>query len=220
MSSRSLELTPKLYDYLLSVSVTETEAQSSLREETAKLSSAAMQISPEQGQFMALLIQLMQAKRCLEIGTFTGYSALSVAQALPENGELISCDHDHRWQGIAERHWQKAGVAHKIQFKLAKALVSLDQLIKDDQSESFDFAFIDADKGSYDAYYERCLILVRKGGLIAIDNVLWGGAVADPNDQEETTKAIRAFNIKLKLDSRIKLCMVPIGDGLSLALKS
>ncbi len=219
MSNKTLKLNAKLHEYLLSLSLSETKAQQSLRTETAKLDSAAMQISPEQGQFMSLLIELMQAKFVLEIGTFTGYSALCMALALPENGRLITCDHDHRWIEMAQAHWQQDQVAHKIQFKLGSALKSLDELIEAGEENTFDFAFIDADKGRYDHYYERCLRLVRSGGLIVLDNVLWGGAVADPNDQDETTLSIRKINSKLKADSRIKLSMIPIGDGLSLALK-
>jgi len=219
MSNQTLSLTPTLYQYLLSVSLEESEAQVSLRRETAKLSSCAMQISPEQGQFMTLLLQLMSAKRVLEVGTFTGYSALCLARALPEGGEVITLDHDHRWIGMAEAHWQQAGVAEKIHFKWGPALASLDQLILDNQANTFDVAFIDADKGRYDQYYERCLNLVRAEGLILIDNVLWAGRVADPLDQDETTLSIRRFNLKLKSDPRIQLSMLPIGDGLSLALK-
>ena len=209
----------KLYEYLLKVSLHETDVQRSLRAETALLNSAAMQISPEQGQFMALLIQLMQAKRVLELGTFTGYSALCMAMALPEDGRLVACDHDHRWIEMARRHWELAGVSRKIEFKHGRALQSLDQLFGDVGENYFDFAFIDADKAQYEAYYEHCLLLVRQGGLIVIDNVLWEGAVVDPEDQEPATVAIRCFNEKLHSDTRIKLSMVPIGDGLSLALK-
>ncbi|HYF98374.1 MAG TPA: class I SAM-dependent methyltransferase [Coxiellaceae bacterium] len=219
MSTKTLPLNSQLHEYLLAHSVHESKVQLSLRKETAALSSAAMQISPEQGQFMALLLQLMQAKRVLEVGCFTGYSALCMALALPTDGQLITCDHDQRWLEMATRHWEQAGVAHKIQFKLGRALNSLDQLIAEGQQASFDFAFIDADKAQYDNYYERCLVLVRPGGLIAIDNVLWEGSVADTSDQEHTTIAIRALNQKLYNDARIKLSMVPIGDGLSLALK-
>lgn len=219
MSNKTVELNAKLYEYLLSLSLSETKAQQSLRMQTAKLDSAAMQISPEQGQFMGLLIELMQAKSVLEIGTFTGYSALCMALALPQNGRLITCDHDHRWIEMAQTHWQQDQVAHKIQFKLGSALKSLDELIEAAEENAFDFAFIDADKGRYDQYYEYCLRLVRPGGLIVLDNVLWGGAVADPNDQDEATLSIRKINSKLKADSRIKLSMIPIGDGLSLALK-
>ncbi len=219
MSNKTLSLDTNLYDYLLTVSLRETEVQRSLRAETAKLNSAAMQIAPEQGQFMALLIQLMQAKRVLELGTFTGYSALCMAMALPDDGKLIACDHDQRWLEMAHRHWAMAGVSHKIEFKNGRALLSLNEILNQYGEGSFDFAFIDADKGQYGEYYELCLRVVRSGGLIVVDNVLWGGAVADVTDQEETTLAIRQLNEKLKIDERIKLSLVPIGDGLSLALK-
>ena len=219
MSSKTLNLTDRLYDYLLANSVREPEVLKQLREETAKHPHAVMQISPEQGQFMALLVQLMGAKKTLEIGVFTGYSTLSVALALPNDGQVIACDVSSEYTAIARRYWQAAGVEQKIVLKIAPALETLDKLLAAGEANSFDFVFIDADKQNYEGYYERSLQLVRKGGLIAIDNVLWGGSVAEPEKQDSNTQAIRALNEKLSKDPRINLSMVPIGDGLTLALK-
>jgi caffeoyl-CoA O-methyltransferase len=178
-----------------------------------------MQIAPEQGQFMALLIQLLGATKTLELGVFTGYSSLCVALALPPNGKIVACDVSKEFTNVARRYWQKAGVADKIDLRLAPALETLDWLLADGQAETFDFAFIDADKQNYTGYYERSLQLVRPGGLIAVDNVLWSGRVADPSVQDNSTIAIRTFNEKLLQDQRITLSLVPIADGLTLALK-
>jgi len=219
MSSKTLNLNDRLYDYLLANSVREPEVLKQLREETANHPRAAMQISPEQGQFMALLVQLMGAKKTLEIGVFTGYSTLSVALALPKDGQVIACDVSEEYTAIARRYWQAAGVEQKIVLKIAPALETLDKLLAAGEANSFDFVFIDADKQNYEGYYERSLQLVRKGGLIAIDNVLWGGSVAEPEKQDSNTQAIRALNEKLSTDPRINLSMIPIGDGLTLALK-
>ena len=219
MSSRSIGLSDALRDYLVDVSVRESQAQRRLREETASLDRAGMQISPEQGQLMRLLVRLIGARRAIEIGVFTGYSALSVALALPEDGELIACDVDEEWTAVARRYWAEAGVASKIRLALAPALETLDALLADGRAGEFDLAFIDADKTGYDRYYERCLDLLRPGGLVLIDNVLWGGAVIDPDDDSEDTAAIRALNAKLKDDARVDACMVPVGDGLTLARK-
>lgn len=219
MSSRTLNVTDRLYDYLKSHSLRETEAQRQLRAETAKQPRAGMQISPEQGQFMALLIRLMGASKTLEIGVFTGYSTLCVALALPEGGRHVACDVSEEWTAMGRRYWQEAGVADKIDLRLAPAIATLDALLADGEAETFDFVFIDADKLSYDAYYERALKLVRPGGLIAIDNVLWSGSVADPSDQDEDTRAIRALNDKIHHDERVDMSLLPIGDGLTLALK-
>ncbi|MEO0836442.1 MAG: class I SAM-dependent methyltransferase, partial [Cyanobacteria bacterium J06642_3] len=208
-----------LYEYLLSVSLREAEVLTKLRQETSKHSASIMQISPDQGQFMALLIKLLNAKKTLDIGVFTGYSSLVVALALPESGKVIACDRDPRCTAIARRYWQEAGVADKIDLHLAPALDTLDQLIESGESSSFDFAFIDADKRNYDNYYERALTLLRPGGLVAIDNVLWFGSVADPQDTDKRTIAIREFNQKLHQDQRVEISMVPIADGLTLALK-
>jgi caffeoyl-CoA O-methyltransferase len=219
MSNRTLNLNDHLYDYLLSVSLREAEILAQLRRETAQHPMQSMQISPEQGQFMALLVQLMGAKKTLEVGVFTGYSSLVVALALPADGKVVACDVSEEYTAIARRYWQQAGVDHKIDLRIAPALETLDQLIASGQSGTFDFAFIDADKSNYDAYFERALQLIRPGGLVAIDNVLWSGQVADPAVQDNRTTQIRALNQKLLHDTRITLSLVPIGDGLTLALK-
>ena len=219
MSNRTLSMTDALYDYLLTVSSREPEILRRLREETARLPNAGMQIGPEQGQFMGLLIQLMGARRTLEVGVFTGYSSLAVALALPPDGRVVACDVSEEWTAIARRYWAEAGVAGKIELRLGPAVETLDALLADGQTEGFDIAFIDADKENYDHYYERALRLVRPGGLIAIDNVLWSGRVADPEAQGESLVAIRALNAKLHRDERVTLSLVPIGDGLTLALR-
>lgn len=219
MSKKTLGLDDRLYDYLLSVSLREPDILQQLREETAHYPEARMQIAPEQGQFMALLVQLLGAKKTLEVGVFTGYSSLCVALALPPNGKLIACDVSEEYTAIARRYWEAAGVTDKIDLRLAPALDTLDELLAAGQAETFDFAFIDADKRNYEAYYERSLQLVRPGGLIAIDNVLWSGRVADPQEQEARTRIIRAFNERLYQDERVTLSLVPIADGLTLALK-
>ncbi|MEZ5581851.1 MAG: class I SAM-dependent methyltransferase [Candidatus Competibacteraceae bacterium] len=219
MSTRTIQLNDAIYDYLLHVSLREHETLRQLREETAGIAYANMQIAPEQGQFMALLVQLLGVKRAIEIGVFTGYSALAVALALPTDGSLIACDINETWTAKAREYWLKAGVADKIDLRLAPALETLDTLLKDGQVGTFDFAFIDADKGSYIDYYERLLLLLRPGGLIAVDNVLWDGTVADPNNTDSDTVALRAFNEHLRADERIALSLVPIGDGLTLAMK-
>jgi len=216
---RSLTMDDKLYDYIAGVSVREPELLRRLREETSKLEMGMMQVGPDQGQFMALLVELMGARRTLEIGTFTGYSALVVALALPEDGRIIACDVSEDWTAVARRYWREAGVAHKIDLRLGPALDTLDGLIAEGQAGSFDFAFIDADKENYAAYYERCLTLLRPGGLVATDNVLWSGKVIDLADERESTTAIRAFNAKLRDDERVSVSLLPIGDGLSLARK-
>ena len=219
MPKQSIGLDNQLYNYLLSVSLREPEILLKLRQETASHPRSGMQISPEQGQFMRLLVQLIGAKKTLEVGVFTGYSSLSVALALPEDGKIIAADVSEEFTAIARRYWQEAGVADKIDLRLAPALETLDALLATGQAETFDFAFIDADKENYDGYYERSLQLVRPGGLIAIDNVLWSGQVADPQNQDERTQALRALNQKLHHDERVTLSLVPIADGLTLAIK-
>jgi len=219
VSSKTLSLTDDLYDYLISISGPQPDILRRLREETQQLPNALMQISFEQGQFMALLTRLLRARKTLEIGVFTGYSALVVAQALPDDGRLIACDVNEEWTAIARRYWEEANVAHKIDLRLAPALETLDSLLAEGQTETFDFVFIDADKPNYDAYYERALRLLRPGGLIAFDNTLWSGKVADPTAQDESTQALRALNAKLHRDNRIFLSVLPLGDGLTLALK-
>ncbi|EGK89184.1 SAM-dependent methyltransferase [Microcoleus vaginatus PCC 9802] len=219
MANSTLGLEHQLYDYLLSISLREPDILASLREETAKHPMGMMQIAPEQGQFMELIVQLMGATKTLEIGVFTGYSSLCVALALPPNGQIIACDVSEEYTAIARRYWEAAGVANKISLQLGPAINTLDKLIAEGQAGTFDFAFIDADKENYEAYFERSLQLVRNGGLIVIDNVLWSGRVADPQVQDESTTAIRTFNDKLRNDPRVTLSVVPIADGLTLALK-
>jgi len=219
MGKRTLQLDEHLYDYLLSVSSRETPVLKRLRDETDKLAEAGMQISPDQGQFMALLLKLIGARRVIEVGTFTGYSALVMAAALPENGKIVCCDKNEEWTSMARRYWKEAGVDNKIDLRLGDALDTLDTLINSGNENAFDFAFIDADKVNYQNYFERCLVLIRQGGLIAVDNVLWGGSVINPEKQDDDTVAIRAFNMQLKDDTRVDISLVPIGDGLTLARK-
>jgi caffeoyl-CoA O-methyltransferase len=209
----------RLDDYILKTGLREHPAQKALRAATAKHPRGMMQIAPTQGAFMALLVQAIGAKRCIEIGVFTGYSALSVALALPPEGRLIACDVSEEYTSIARRYWAKAGVAGKIELKLGPALATLDGLLAQDGAGSFDFAFIDADKPNYLGYYERCLKLLRQGGLLAIDNVLWGGDVADPEKSDADTTAIRALNDKVAADERVSVSLLPLGDGLTLARK-
>jgi len=220
MSTRTLSVDAPLYDYILKTWLREPDPLPALREETARIPGAGMQISPEQGQFLGLLVELTGARRAIEVGTFTGYSSLSIARALPPDGSLICCDVREDWTGVARRYWQEAGVADRIDLRLAPAAETLDALIADGQAGSFDFAFIDADKGNYGLYYERCLELLRTGGLMAIDNVLWDGAVANSLDQSADTRAIRELNETMGADPRISVALVPIGDGLTLARKS
>ena len=219
MANTSLNLSEELREYLLAVSLRESAVLRRLREHTAAEQMARMQIAPEQGQLMALLARLMGARRALEVGVYTGYSALCVASALPVDGKLVACDISEAWTRIAQRFWNEAGVAERIELRLGPALGTLDALLHEGQAERFDFAFIDADKVNYAHYYERALQLVRPGGLIAVDNTLWSGSVIDPTDQEPDTLAIRAFNESIHADHRVQLSLVPIGDGLTLALK-
>jgi len=219
MTKQTTGLEKTLADYIQSISLREPDILRQLREETAKLSMARMQISPEQGQLMALLVQLMGAKKTLEIGVFTGYSALAVALALPVDGKLVACDISEEYTAIAKDFWARAGVSEKIDLRVAPALETLEKLIAEGDTGSFDLAFIDADKRNYENYYERVLTLLRPGGLILIDNVLWSGKVTDPTITDKQTQAIRDFNQKLHQDSRISLSLVAIADGLTLALK-
>lgn len=219
MSNKTFTLSDTLYRYLVENSVREPEILRKLREETAADPMSRMQIGPEQGQFMQLLIRMIGARRCLEVGVFTGYSSLAVALALPADGSILACDVSEEWTRIARKYWAAAGVADRIELRLAPALETLDGLVRAGASGSFDFAFIDADKANYQAYFERALTLLRAGGLIAVDNTLWQGAVADPKVRDEDTEAIRTFNRRLKEDQRVFPSMLPIGDGLSLALK-
>jgi caffeoyl-CoA O-methyltransferase len=218
MARRSLELDDRLYDYLVQFGTRESDLLKDLRTETAKLPGAGMQIGPEQGAFMALLVELIGARRALEIGTFTGYSSLCVAGALPADGKLICCDVSEEYTKVARNYWRRAGLESKIELRIGPAVATLDALIQADV-EPFDFAFIDADKTNYSNYYERAMKLVRPGGLIAIDNVLWGGDVANPAENDEDTQAIRAVNEMVRNDERVTLALAPIGDGLTLARK-
>jgi predicted O-methyltransferase YrrM len=218
MAGRYLHLDDKLFDYVVAHSVREHPAQAALREATRNHPHAGMQISPDQGQLMALLVRLLGARRTIEIGVFTGYSALCVALALPEDGRVLACDINDEYVGVGRPHWQAAGVAHKIDVVLGPALETLDARLAAGEAGDYDFAFIDADKTGYDAYYERCLQLLRAGGLVAIDNVLWSGAVAQPA-RDTDTAALQALNDKLHADARVDLAMVAISDGITLARK-
>lgn len=219
MARRSINLTDPLHEYLVASSVREPDVLARLRAETKPLEMAGMQISPEQGQFMRLLIELTGAKRTIEVGTFTGYSSLAVALSLPADGRIVACDVNREWTDIARRYWAEAGVAGKIDLRLAPARDTLDAMLAAGEAGRYDFAFIDADKKNYDAYYERCLTLVRGSGLLAIDNVLWNGKVIDPSASDEDTAAIRALNAKIAKDERVSVSLIPIGDGLTLARK-
>ena len=219
MSTATILLDEKLREYLLNVSVKESEILRELREETAQMEYSAMQISPEQGSFMAFLVGLINGKRTLDIGVFTGYSSLVVALALPEDGYVTACDINTEWTDIARKYWKLAQVEDKIDLRIAPALETLDELLTDGYRGTYDFSFIDADKINYQQYYERSLELVRSGGLIAIDNVLWSGRVIDDHSGDPNTEAIREFNKKLYQDERVSISMVPIGDGLTLACK-
>lgn len=219
MSNRTLSLDDALYSYLLEVSLRETPLQLRLREETAALSVAQWQIAPEQGQFMAMLVQLTGARRLLEVGTFTGYSALSMAQAMPEEGQLLCCDIDEQYTSIARRYWEEAGVAARIQLRLAPALETLGALVREGRADSFDLIFIDADKTNYPAYLEHALVLARPGGVILFDNTLWSGRVLEARPESADTRAIQSLNRRLKLDQRVDISLLPLGDGLTLCRK-
>ena len=211
-------VTDSLYEYMLNTWLREPAVLKELREETAQMKTSAMQISPDQGQLMAFLMRLMNAKRILEVGTFTGYSALAMALATAEDARIMCCDVNVEWTDIGKKYWQKAGVENKINLRIAPALDTLNDLLAQGEND-FDFAFIDADKTNYDAYYEACYSLLKPNGVIAIDNVFWGGWVADASQQDNDTKAIRALNENLQKDNRVDLSIVPIGDGLTLARK-
>lgn len=215
----TINLTPAVHDYLIKHSVHEHKALTELRHITHKLPDAVMQISPEQGQFMRVLVQMLGAKKTLDIGTYTGYSALAVALALPQDGKVYAFDVNEDRTNIAKKAWQDAGVAQKIELTLAPAAESLQALLDQQQANTFDFAFIDADKSNYDSYYELALKLLRPGGVIAVDNVLWSGTVADLSVNDLSTEAIRALNNKIYTDTRVNACMLPIGDGVTLAIK-
>lgn len=219
MTNRTLALDDALYQYLLDVSLRESPLLKRLREETAKLPSAGWQIAPEQGQFMALLVQLCGARKILEIGTYTGYSALCMAQAAGEDGRLTCCDLPGDYNAVAERYWQEAGVAERIDLRLAPALETLSALERGGHGESFDLIFIDADKANYPVYLEHALVLARRGGLILFDNVLWSGRVLEQNPDSADTRAIQSLNRGLRRDARLDLSLLPLGDGLSLCRK-
>jgi len=219
MAGRLLPLTDALQDYVLAHTAREHPVLAELREATAGMKHATMQIGPDQGAFMALLAKLVGARRAIEVGVFTGYSALSVALVLPEDGRLVACDVSEEWTAMARRYWEKAGVARKIELRLAPALQTLDALLAEGAAGTFDFAFIDADKSNYDGYYERVLKLLRPGGVVALDNMLWSGAVADPKVTDADTSALRALNAKIHADSRVDMALATIGDGVMLAVK-
>ena len=219
MSNKTIGLPDHIYEYMLAVSLREPAILRRLRAETAKLPMGMMQIAPEQGQLLWLLVQALNPKRCLEVGVFTGYSSLIVALALAPDGHITACDVSEEWTSIARRYWKEAGVEQKIDLYLAPALQTLNRLIAHGQGGSYDFAFVDADKQNYWGYYERSLALLRPGGLMAIDNTLWSGRPADPGASDSDTQAIRAFNQRLSKDSRVRISLVPIGDGMTLALK-
>lgn len=217
MTNKTIGLSDELAAYVLDVGTREPGVLARLREETAALPEHSMQIAPEQGAFLALLVELTGARRCLEIGTFTGYSSTAVAMALPEDGRIVCCDVSEAWTEMARRYWDEAGVARKIDLRIAPATETLDGLLADGAESTYDFAFVDADKTGYDGYYERLLRLVRPGGLIALDNMLWGGRVLDQDAEDQDTRALQALNRKLSGDDRISLCLVPMADGVTLA---
>jgi len=219
MANQSISLSADLYDYLLSTGLREPNILQQLRAATEHVELSVMRSAPEQGQFMAMLLRLMGAKRVLEVGTYTGYATLWMALALPDDGKVVSCDISKQWTAVGQHFWAAAGVKHKIDLHLKPALKTLQALLDDGAQESFDFAFIDADKINYQNYFEACLQLIRPGGLIVIDNVLWGGSVLDVSDREDSTKAIRTFNQYLHEDQRVDIVMLPIADGITLAQK-
>ena len=217
MANKTIGISDELAAYVVEVGTREPELLVRLREETAALPQHGMQIAPEQGAFLALLVELIGARRCIEVGTFTGYSSTVVALALPEDGRLVCCDVSEEWTSLARKYWDEAGVAGKIDLRIAPATETLDRLLADGEQDAFDFAFIDADKAGYDGYYERVLRLVRPGGLIALDNTLWGGQVLDQDTDDKDTRALQALNTKLADDERITLCLLPLADGVTLA---
>jgi caffeoyl-CoA O-methyltransferase len=219
VSKATTGLDPALYDYILKTTLREPEILARLRRETDSHPRAGMQISPDQGQLLALVVELLGARRIIEVGTFTGYSSLAMALALPDDSEMVCCDVSEDYTSVARRYWAEAGVAGRITLRLAPALETLDALITDGRTGAFDMAFIDADKENYQNYFERCLALIRPGGLVAIDNVLWNGRVIDPSDDTVDTKAIRAFNAGLKDDDRVTISLLSVADGLTLARK-
>lgn len=219
MTTRTLNLDDSLYQYLLDVSLRDSPVKARLRAETASLPMSRWQVAPEQGQFLALLVKLTGAKRILEIGTFTGYSALCMAEALPEGGHILCCDLPGEYNDIARGYWHDAGVDSRIELRLGPALATLEALVAGDQQGSFDLVFIDADKANYPIYLEHALTLLREGGLVVFDNVLWSGRVLEANPESVDTRAIQRLNLALKADERVDYSLVPIGDGMSLCRK-
>lgn len=219
MANQTIGLSDDLSAYVRAVGAREPDVLARLREETAAIPRHGMQIAPEEGAFLSMLVELTGARRCIEVGTFTGYSSLAVALALPDDGSLLCCDVSEEWTSMARRYWEEAGVAKKIDLRIAPASETLDRVIAAGEQATYDFAFVDADKSGYDGYYEQLLQLVRPGGLIAIDNTLWGGDVLDEDSDDEDTVALRALNAKLATDERISLCLLPVADGVTLARK-
>jgi caffeoyl-CoA O-methyltransferase len=219
MTTRSFYLPQSVNDYILATTLRDLPIMRELREETAKMPHAGMQTGADQVQFLQLLVRLVGARRCIEVGVFTGYSALGVALALPEDGRIVACDVSEEYTSVAKRYWEKAGVSGKIDLYLAPATQTLDELIAAGEAERYDFAYVDADKTGYDAYYERCLALLRPNALIAIDNVLWGGDVADPHVNDPDTAALRRLNEKIGKDDRVDASLLSIGDGLMVVRK-
>ena len=216
--SRTWTLSEGMYSYMIANSLREPDVMRRLRAATAAMPNAIMQISPEQGQFMALLVELLSARRIIEVGTFTGYSALAMARALPDDGKIVTCDVSEEYAAVGRPFWREAGVEDRIEVRIGPAVDTLAALRTEGEGR-FDFAFIDADKTNYLAYYEACVALIRPGGLVAVDNVFWVGSVADPTDQEESTEAIRKLNAHIHQDPRVSVSMLPLGDGLYLARK-
>jgi predicted O-methyltransferase YrrM len=217
VANKTIGISDELAEYVVKVGTREPDVLARLRQETAAMPQHGMQIAPEEGAFLALLVELTGARRCIEIGTFTGYSSTAVALALPEDGHLVCCDVSEEWTSLARKYWDEAGVAGKIDLRVAPAAETLDQLLADGAEAAYDFAFVDADKAGYDGYYERLMRLVRPGGLIAFDNTLWGGEVLDQDAEDEDTRALQALNAKLAGDERITLCLLPVADGVTLA---
>jgi caffeoyl-CoA O-methyltransferase len=217
MTNKTIGLSDELAAYVVRVGAREPDVLARLREETAALPQHRMQIAPEEGAFLAMLVELTGARRCIEVGTFTGYSSTAMALALPDDGKIVCCDVSEEWTSLARRYWDEAGVGGKTDLRIAPAAETLDALLAAGEADSYDFAFVDADKAGYDGYYERLLRLVRPGGLIAFDNTLWGGAVLDETPEDDDTRALQALNTKLAGDERISLCLLPVADGVTLA---
>ena len=217
MANRTIGISDELAAYVLEVGAREPDVLARLREETAAIPQHGMQIAPEEGAFLAMLVELTGARRCIEVGTFTGYSSTAIALALPEDGRLVCCDVSEEWTSTARRYWEDAGVADRVDLRIAPAADTLDALLASGEEEPYDFAFVDADKSGYDGYYERLLRLVRPGGLIAFDNTLWSGAVLDRDTDDADTRALQTLNAKLAGDERVSICLLPLADGVTLA---